>query len=40
MQTDIIARRTDLKAGRWVEIVRDSVAENPLQDWDWAGHLA
>lgn len=39
MQTDIIARRTDLKTGRWVEIVRDSVAENPLQDWDWAGHL-
>ena len=35
---DVVARRTDLKTGRWVEIVRDlNPEEHPLRDWEWNG---
>ena len=39
MINDIVARRTDLESGRWVEIIRDNVGENPMRDWDWEGQL-
>lgn len=39
MRDDIVARRTNLETGCWVEIVREGSLENPLRDWEWAGHL-
>ena len=40
MRNDVVARRTDLKTGRWVEIARDlNPDEHPLRDWDWNGTI-
>ena len=37
---DVVARKTDLKTGRWVEIVRDfDFPVHPLRDEDWHGTL-
>ena len=37
---DIIARRTDLETGRWVEIIRDfDFPVHPLRDEEWDGIL-
>ena len=40
MQSDIVARRTNLETGCWVEIARDLYQdEHPLRDWDWNGTI-
>ena len=40
MRNDVVARRTDLETGCWVEIVRELYPdEHPLRDWEWNGTI-